>query len=118
MRGTRSAVLAAAVLLLGLTGCTQVQQATEDAAASAVDSVTESARRDVVARICAPVTDGTLDASDVALLSSLVEPAEAAGVPADLLDPLRRVAEAGDSAPQDLLDEAAAACTETGAGGS
>ncbi|GAA3704739.1 hypothetical protein GCM10022377_17980 [Zhihengliuella alba] len=112
MRGIRPVALAAAVLLIGATGCAQVQQATEDAAASAVGSVTESARQEVVTRICAPVTDGTLDASDVELLSSLVEPAEAAGVPAEVLDPLRRLADAGDSAPQDLLDEAAAASDE------
>ncbi|MBG6084323.1 hypothetical protein [Zhihengliuella flava] len=107
-RLTALALTAAAAL--SLTACAQVQQAAEDAANSAASTLTDAAKREALTRACAPITDGTLNADDVAVLTSLLEPAEAAGVPADLLSPLRELADAGDAAPQAAIDRAAEAC--------
>ncbi|GHD06804.1 hypothetical protein GCM10008096_17190 [Zhihengliuella salsuginis] len=99
-------------LTAALTGCSTVQQAAEDAASSAVGEVADAAKIEALKRVCDPVTDGTLDASDITVLSSLIEPAEAAGVPSNLLDPLRELAASGDAAPQAAVDRAQQACDD------
>ncbi|MCO1337311.1 hypothetical protein BJH93_00120 [Kocuria polaris] len=109
-----------AVGILGLTGaltgCSQVKGAAEEAASSAAGQVADTAKAEAIKRACEPVRDGTLDASDITLLSTMIEPAEAAGVPSSLLDQLRELAESGDSAPQAAVDRAQEVCDEAIAG--
>lgn len=119
-QGMRRSLTLSAVGILtltgALTGCSQVQQAAEEAASSAAGQVADTAKAEALKRACEPVQDGTLDASDITLLSTMIEPAEAAGVPSSMLDPLRELAESGDSAPQAAVDRAAQMCEDAIAG--
>ncbi|MHA7263299.1 hypothetical protein ACX80W_08885 [Arthrobacter sp. TMN-37] len=100
------AVLLAVSLTALLGGCAQV----EDTARDAVSSAATAAAGEVKEQICAVTEDGLVSARDRELLGALIPPARSAGVPEEVLAPADRLAEAGDSVPDDALTELRGAC--------
>ena len=90
--------------LLG--ACAQV----EDTARDAVSSAATAAAGEVKEQICRVTEDGLVSVQDKELLGGLIGPARTAGVPEDVLAPADRLAESGDSVPEDALSELRGAC--------
>ena len=68
----RLAALAAAALLIGLTGCGQVQDATEKAVNDGASQAATAAGNEVKKQACAIVKNGLVSAKDKELLGGLV----------------------------------------------
>jgi hypothetical protein len=106
----RLAALSAVPLLLVLAGCGSVQEAAESAANDAATKVATAAADEVRKQVCSVVEDGTVSASDKALLGGLVSAADAAGVPAEITTPLGEIAKAGDLVPAGSVNALTEAC--------
>ena len=104
------AALSAATLLL-TTGCGQVQEAAEKAVSDGASRVATAAAGEVKKQVCAVVEDGLVNIQDKEMLRGLVAGAETAGVSADIIVPLRQIAEAGDQAPAESVKALRDACT-------
>ncbi|MDQ4046987.1 MAG: hypothetical protein M3127_06430 [Actinomycetota bacterium] len=102
-------VLVPALLLVA--GCSQAEEAVQNAASSAASGVANAAAEQVKGQICALLEDGLVSASDKAALGGLVAGAEAAGVPSEIMNPLREIAEAGDAVPAESVKQLQEACT-------
>ncbi|MET1033971.1 MAG: hypothetical protein ABWX68_01865 [Arthrobacter sp.] len=113
LRSTRLfAALPAAAAIILLAACGDVGQVAQDAAESAVSQVAATGKAELTQQICAPVTDGTLSAEDLTLLTGLVDAADTAGLPSDITEPLRELAAAGDQAPEDALQKLRDGCAD------
>lgn len=106
----RPLVLASVPLFALLVGCSQAKDAASDAASSAVSQVRNTAQAEVMGRICAPLEDGQVSAQDKLVLSGLVATAKAAGVSAEVTDPLEQIAESGDQPPAESIAALRTAC--------
>jgi hypothetical protein len=102
-------VLVPALLLVA--GCSQAEEAVQNAASSAASGVANAAAEQVKGQICALLEDGVVSASDKVALGGLVAGAETAGVPSEITGPLREIAEAGDAVPTESVKQLQAACT-------
>lgn len=103
------AALSAVTLLLA-TGCSQVQEAAEKAVSDGASQVATAAAGEVKKQVCAVVQDGLVSIQDKELLRGLVAGAETAGVSADIIVPLRQIAEAGDQVPAESVKALQDAC--------
>lgn len=103
------AALSAVTLLLA-TGCGQVQEAAEKAVSDGASQVATAAAGEVKKQACALVQDGLVSIQDKELLRGLVAGAETAGVSADIIVPLRQIAEAGDQVPAESVKALRDAC--------
>ena len=108
----RLAALAAAALLIGLTGCGQVQDATEKAVNDGASQAATAAGNEVKKQACAIVKNGLVSANDKELLGGLVTSAEAAGAPAEITTPLRQIADSGDQVPAESVKALQDACAK------
>src|SRR5687767_3572672 len=104
-----AAALGALTLLAGCSG-QEVQERAEDVVSDAAGSASSAAVSAVRDQICRVVADNDVSATDAELLRGLVEGGEAAGVDEAVLDPARRIAEAGDQLPADAVTELRQAC--------
>ena len=100
--------LAAAGLLLLSTGCSALGQGASDAAGR----LTDAAGREVVRQACGPVQDGRLDASELKVFSSIVKSIDGGGLPDELVQILRGLAESGDGVSEDLQDRLISYCND------
>lgn len=123
------AVLLAAGLALGLTGCglaedavqgaqdaasQQASQAVEGAKGKASAKASELAVAAVRTQMCNLVKDGALSDADAQALDGLVAAGKEAGLPADVLGLATKVADAGRGATDaQVADLAAQACAAT-----
>jgi hypothetical protein len=98
-------------LIVLVVGCGQVQDAAQNAASSAVTQVASAAADQVKGQVCAVVEDGLVSVEDKKLLVGLVAGAETAGVPAEITDPMKQIAEAGEEVPAASVTELKKACT-------
>ena len=97
--------------LLLLAGCGQAEEAVQNAASSAASGVANAAAEEVKGQICTLLEDGLVSASDKAVLTGLVAGAGTAGVPSEITNPLKEIAEAGDEVPSASVKELQTACT-------
>lgn len=97
-------------LLVLAAGCGQVQEAAQNAASSAVTEVATAAADQVKGQVCAVIEDGLVSVEDKKLLAGLVSGAETAGVPAEITDPMKQIAEAGEEVPAASVSELKKAC--------
>ncbi len=102
------AVLAPVVLaVVALAGCSAAQDAvtsaTDDAKQQAVSKAQELAVQALTSQACALTKDGTISEQDAGRLKSALDTARAAGVPAQLLDTVQPLAEAGAGAGRDQV---------------
>ncbi len=97
-------------LLVLAAGCGQVQEAAQNAASSAVTEVASAAADQVKGQVCAVIEDGVVSVEDKKLLVGLVAGAETAGVPAEITDPMKQIAEAGEEVPAASVSELKKAC--------
>ena len=92
-----------------LVGCNQVEE-TVGGAGDMASQVAGAAADEVRSQVCSLVRDGNISAEDQELLAGLVGAAETAGLPAEITDPLRDIAEAGDQVPADSVNALNEAC--------
>lgn len=97
--------------LLLVAGCSQAEEAVQNAASSAASGVANAAAEQVKGQICALLEDGVVSASDKTVLTGLVAGAETAGLPSEITNPLREIAEAGDAVPSQSVKQLQEACT-------
>lgn len=93
-----------------LVGCNQIEETAGEIASDAASQVAGAAAEEVRSQICSLVDDGKVSAEDKQLLGGLVDAAETAGVPAQIIDPLRDIAAAGDQVPAESVDALNEAC--------
>jgi hypothetical protein len=108
----RLPALALVPALLLIAGCSQAEEAVQNAASSAASGVANAAAEQVKGQICALLEDGVVSASDKAVLAGLVTGAETAGVPAEITNPLKEIADAGDAVPSESVKQLQEACTQ------
>lgn len=106
----RLSILVAVPLFGLLVGCSQAKDAATDAASTAASEVGNAAADEVKRQICAPVQDGQISAQDKQVLSGLVAPAKAAGVPTEITTPLDQIAKSGDQVPLESVTALRKAC--------
>lgn len=113
-----------AVVLLALTAtsaCGQVEssarQAASDAAGRATDQAKTKARDVAIGQVCGlttgsgPLADGTLTANEKAVVDTVAQAAQQAGVPATYTDPLQALAtDQGAAATKQATDRLKQAC--------
>lgn len=106
----RLAALCTIPLLLLVAGCSQVQDAASDAANAAGDAANEvkseiatATAGEVQRQACSLVEDGLVSAQEAEILSTLVSSAESVGLPAEIITPLKDIAEAGDQVPGEAV---------------
>ncbi len=101
-RPLATAALSALAALALLTGCGAAQDAvtsaTDDAKQQATRKAQELAVQALTSQVCELTKDGRLSSDDVRTLTSQLDAAAAAGVPAQLLDAVRPVVEQGAGA--------------------
>jgi len=107
-RRARTAVAPLALALaLALTGCSAagdaVNQATDSAKQQAGDAAKNAATEVVRTQLCALVKDGNVSDADVEQMKTLVNTAEQAGVPKDVLDAAKGVIATGATSSSDQL---------------
>lgn len=105
------AALSTVPLLLLLTACGSVQEATQNAASDAASKVATAAAGEVRKQVCAVVDDGLVSVQDKALLAGLVDAANTAGVPAEITTPLGQIAKSGDQVPAESVTALKKACS-------
>ncbi|UYQ76877.1 hypothetical protein OF385_12735 [Glutamicibacter sp. JL.03c] len=93
-------------------GCSVVQ----DTASNAADQLTDAASKEIVRQACAPVQDGTIDSSELRVLSSIVKSVDGGGLPDEMVQVLNDLADAGDQAPVALQDRLKESCDNATAG--
>jgi hypothetical protein len=108
----RLAALAAASLLIMLTGCGQVQDAANKAVNDGASAVATAAAGEVKKQACTLVEDGLVSVKDKELLGGLVAGAETAGVPSDITTALRQIAASGDQVPAESVNALKDACAK------
>ncbi len=101
-----------AVLAIALSGCGQVQQATDKAVSDGASQVAAAAGNEVKKQACSLVADGLVSASDKQALGGLVSGAQAAGMPAEITTPLKKIADSGDQVPADSIKALQDACAK------
>lgn len=94
-----------------LVGCSQIEETAGGIASDAASQVAGAAAEEVRSQVCSLVSDGNVSAEDKRLLGGLVDAAETAGVPAEITDPLRDIAAAGDQVPAESVDALNEACS-------
>lgn len=103
-----AALIAISSMALLSSGCAFV----EDTAADAANHLTDAASKEIVRQACAPVQDGTIDASELRVLSSIVKSVQGGGLPQELVDVLQELANSGDQAPEALQQRLVEICDE------
>lgn len=103
-----AALLAISSAALLSAGCSIV----EDTASNAADQLTDAASKEIVRQACAPVQDGTIDAGELRVLSSIVKSVEGGGLPEEMVQVLKELANAGDQAPASLQQKLVETCDE------
>nr|WP_026544688.1 hypothetical protein [Arthrobacter sp. 35/47] len=93
-----------------LMGCNQIEETAGGIAGDAASQVAGAAAEEVESQVCALVSDSNISAEDAEVLGSLVDAAETAGVPAEITDPLRDIAAAGDEVPAESVESLNEAC--------
>ena len=101
-----------AMLAIALSGCGQVQQATEKAVNDGASHVATAAGSEIKKQACSLVADGLVSVQDKQALGGLVSGAQAAGVPAESTNALRQIADSGDQVPADSLNALRDACAK------
>lgn len=107
----RYMVLASATaLLLSLTSCADLGETASSAASSVASQAADSAKKELIKRICTPLKDGTINASDLKVLKSMVDAVRDGGLPKEFVDALDGVAGTGDKVPADAQARLVTAC--------
>lgn len=104
------AVPLAVALLLGGCSADEIRGKAEDLASDGARSVSAAAADTVRDQICQVVDDARVSTSDVTVLRSLLDSAEAAGVDDAVLGPVREIVDAGQTAPADAVQRLDEAC--------
>lgn len=101
-------VLSVAALLLA--GCSQAEQAADDAASQVATRAAGAAADQVRGQVCTRVEDGQVGAEDKQVLTGLLSAARSAGLPQEIVGPLEQVAESGDRLPGEAVGRLAEEC--------
>jgi hypothetical protein len=111
--------LAPLVLLLALPlslgACSKAQDAASsaasDAASQGASKVSDAAKAELRQVICQRVADGKVSASDRQVLSGLVDSATSAGVPAEVMTPMRKIVDSGEQPSAEAIKTLKQACS-------
>lgn len=104
-------LLASAVLVIvAVSGCAEVGDKASSAASSVASQAVEHAKKELINAVCSPLKDGTINASELKLLTSMVDAVREGGLPKELVKALDGVAGAGDSVPADAQARLVTAC--------
>jgi hypothetical protein len=115
MRRRTSSILAGPVLAASLlAGCSQAEEAARGAAESvateAASKAAEAATDVVRQQVCRIAADGKVSPEEATAIRQAADAAERAGVPRDIVDAAREVAQAGANAPQEAVDRLRQEC--------
>ena len=109
-----AAACGAALLAVLATGCGQVGDTAKQAASSAASSVATKAKNaaadKVRQEICDAVGDGKISDSEKAKLNGLAASADAAGLPSEVSDALRKAASSNAQAPKEAVTKLQQGC--------
>ncbi len=103
-----SILILMSVLTLMTASCSVI----EDSASSAANQLTDAATKEVVRQACAPIQDGSIDASELRVLSSMLGSVEGGGLPQSLVDVLNELADSGDNVSKSLQNRLVKACDD------
>ncbi|GGE95749.1 hypothetical protein [Mycetocola zhadangensis] len=109
----RFAPLLAVPLLVVLAGCSSVGDAARDIAGEAASQAGSAAVAELQEQICTTIEDGQLSEQDKDVLAGLLTAAEAAGVPAEFLNPIDSIAGGDGQVSRETIDALLDACGNT-----
>lgn len=109
-RSTGATLLASAVLLLSVTGCATIADTASSAASSAATQLADGAKKELIKKVCEPIKDGSVNASDLKIVSSMVDSVREGGLPKEFVSALDDVAASGDEVPAELQERLVTAC--------
>jgi hypothetical protein len=89
-------------------------EAAEGVATRAASKAAEAATDVVRQQLCRIAADGRVSPEEATAIREAADAAERAGVPQDIVDAARAVAEAGANAPQEAVDRLRQKCAEGG----
>jgi len=112
----RIALVVIGSALAMLAGCSQAEEAARGAAESvateAASAAGEAAKDAVRQQLCRIAQDGTVSPEEATAIREAADAAERAGVPRDIVDAARAVAESGANAPQEAVRQLQQECRE------
>ena len=111
-RYTGASLLASAALLFSVTGCATIADTASSAASSAATQLADGAKKELIKKVCAPIKDGSINASDLKIVSSMVDSVREGGLPKEFVSALDDVAASGDNVPAELQDRLVTACDD------
>ena len=109
-RSKNAVLLSAALLLLSVSGCATIADTASSAASSAATQLADGAKKELVKKVCAPIKDGSINASDFKVVSSMVDAVREGGLPQEIVSALDDVAASGDKVPADVQARLVTAC--------
>ena len=113
MRFSRSksvVLLSAGALLLSVSGCATIADTASSAASSAATQLADGAKKELIKKVCAPIKDGSVNASDLKVVSSMVDSVREGGLPKEFVSALDDVAASGDEVPAEVQEQLVTAC--------
>lgn len=110
LRSKSSALVAAAILMLSATGCATIADTATSAASSAATQLADGAKKELIKQACGPIKDGTINAADLRIVSSMVDSVREGGLPKEFVSALDDVAASGDKVPADVQERLVTAC--------
>ena len=114
-RSKKALITALAVLALTTTGCAGIADTASSAASSAATQLADGAKKELIKQVCAPIKDGTINAEDLKIVTSMVDAVREGGLPKEIVSALDDVAASGDKVPADVQARLVAACDNASA---
>lgn len=103
-------LFASVVMLFCVSGCATIADTTSSAASSAATQLAEGAKKELIKKVCEPIKDGSINASDLKIVSSMVDSVREGGLPKEFVSALDDVAASGDEVPAELQERLVTAC--------
>lgn len=109
-RSKSAMLVSGAVLLISVTGCAAITDTATSAASSAATQLADGAKKELINQVCSPIKDGTINAADLRVVSSMVDSVREGGLPREIVSALDDVAASGDKVPADVQARLVTAC--------
>ncbi|ASN38363.1 hypothetical protein CGQ24_04615 [Arthrobacter sp. 7749] len=109
-RSKKALTTSLAILALATSGCAGIADTASSAASSAATQLADGAKKELIKQVCAPIKDGTVNADDLKIVTSMVDAVREGGLPEEIVSALDDVAASGDKVPADVQARLITAC--------
>lgn len=111
MRSFRAVVVASAIAVLAVSGCSAAEDVASKAGSAASQAARDAAERELRKQVCPLVQDRQLSEQDRQALGAAVDVAQATGLDSELLATVEDLAGTDGTPPESAVADLAATCT-------